>query len=394
MGRIFSGVIALSAIILLFTNCIPFATAATTSDNLEDQRKLLEAEKKVVEARAALEEAKVKEQFAQEKALKDLFGSSPGKEGTVSIGEAKPFLRVQPAGAAAVKGLADRFCAQLKPVQEANRAYILTEVQLKTQAEALAYMDSLEQLQSELVSKLKEAGYRPPEVTAKILPAIVLAPVAANAIVSVLKLFRSDLAVGFSDNPNFALLFVDFLATLKECQETFSFPEQKTVKKDTLVKANELQHKRAEALDHVVKAEAFLKEHEKEEKALDPKIVAVRTSANVLKDAANVLSPTIKESKLTDYAAALSLAKIMDKSPRLTYKLDTQQVQLFKTGIFLGTRLKRSGSAQVFFRMLSSEGQLLGAGYLSYSTPQVNVKIEEQECYQLNTLGTTSNACP
>jgi hypothetical protein len=231
-------------------------------------------------------------------------------------------------------------------------------------------------LQKDLLDSMKAAKAPNPQAKPEFLEALLLAPVAANAIVSVLKLFRSDLSIAVSDNPNFAGLFADFLVVEKSCKASLTQPPQDLVRADTIAKSNQLQKERANYLQQVKQADDFLKGKEKD---TSDGMVRLRASRDALKAATDLIAPGSQGSKLTDYAAALALAAFIGDKKQMTYKLDTQQAQTTKTGTFSGSQLERSASAQVFYRVLNASGDLVDAGYLAYTTPQSKVDLGKEE---------------
>lgn len=181
----------------------------------------IKAEKDLIDIRTGLEQAKIKEQFARETALKDIFGTSAGKEGTISVGEDKAaLLRVQPAGAEAVRELAARTCVLFSKQSPPNRPVLLSEAQAKALLDSEQYIETLDLIEKEFEESRKAAN-APNFPGGKLWlggPFVLAIPVVANAVVSVLKLFRSDIALASSSNQLFDGLFADMLVLTPQCQ--------------------------------------------------------------------------------------------------------------------------------------------------------------------------------
>lgn len=156
--------------------------------------------------------------------------------------------------------------------------------------------------------------------------------------------------------------------------------DQKKLKDLALSQSKDLQKRRSADLNAIAYVEKFLKDNEKDQSEV---MVRLRTAREALNSAVAVIAPTAASSKIADYAAAQALSKTIDKAPRLTVKVQTQEVQVSKSNIWTGQHLERSGSAQVFYRLSSSDGALMQAGYLEYSTPQTGIDVAAEEWFNL-----------
>lgn len=355
---------------------------ANPTEDLENQRKVLEAERKLLEERTKLDQAKVSEEYAKEKALKDIFGSSPGHAGSITVGDGKTpvILRAQTSGADAVKELSLKFCTLIATYGQ-DRPYIITETQSKSMSEAKAFNETVSQAHSDLKSALEQVDFEMTMKVQSVTGAVLLAPVIANAIVSLTKLLREDYALAPGANENFNALFDGFLSTTKTCTNALQRPSSVKVREETKKQLSDLTNFYSNADKTLRVAESYLRDRGSQ---TDEPTALVRSTAITLRGLLATINPSAPSSQLGSIAGAIGLSAYLGKVPRLTYKLETQQLQVLKTGTFTGTKVERSGSAQVFYRLLDDAGQVTVAGFMSYSTPQSRVSLDEAESHTVS----------
>ncbi len=350
--------------------------------DLDKERTELEAERKLLEERTKLDQAKISEEYAKEKALKDIFGSSPGREGSITIGDGKTpvILRAQTSGADAVKELSEKFCTLISTYGQ-DRPYLITEAQSKAMSEAKAFNETASQAHNDLKTALEKVNNDTSMKFLSSTSAVLLAPVVANAIVSVAKLFREDYAVAPGANENFNALFDGFLSTTKTCTNALQRPSSVKVREETKKQVATLTNFYQGAEETLRGAEIYLNGKGGQ---TDEPTALVRSTATTLRGLLATIKPSAPSSQLGSIAGAIGLSTHLGKMPRLTYKLETQQLQVLKTGTFTGTKMERSGSAQAFYRLLDDAGQVTIAGYVSYSTPQSRVSLDEAESHTVS----------
>lgn len=350
--------------------------------DLDKERAELEAERKLLEERTKLDQAKISEEYAKEKALKDLFGSSPGREGSISIGDGKTpvILRAQTSGADAVKALSEKLCTLISSYGN-DRPYLITEAQSKAMSEAKAFNETTSQAHNDLKAALEQVGIDTSMKVQSLAGAVLLAPVVANAFVSVAKLFREDYTIAPGANENFNALFDGLLSTTTTCTKALQRPSSVKVREETKKQVANLTNFYQAAEETLRVADTFLKG--KDSQADEPTAL-VRSTATTLRGLLATIKPSAPSSQLGSFAGAIGLSNHLGKMPRLTYKLETQQLQVLKTGTFTGTKMERSGSAQAFYRLLDDAGQVTIAGYISYSTPQSRVSLDEAESHTVS----------
>lgn len=374
MNSVNCRIIALAIIVL-----VSGAAHADRIADLDKERIELEAERKLLEERTKLDQAKISEEYAKEKALKDIFGFSSGREGSITVGDGKTpvILRAQTAGADAVKELSKKMCTLISTYGQ-GRPYLITEAQSKAMSDAKAFNETASQAHNDLKTALEKVGIDT-SMKAQLLPSVVLlAPVVANAIVSVAKLFREDYTVAPGANENFNALFDGFLSTTKICTDALQRPSSVKVREETKKQVATLTNFYQSAEETLRVADTFLKD--KDSQADEPTAL-VKSTATTLRGLLATIKPSAPSSQLGSIAGATGLSTHLGKMPRLTYKLETQQLQVLKTGTFTGTKMERSGSAQAFYRLLDDTGQVTIAGYISYSTPQSRVSLDEAESH-------------
>lgn len=347
---------------------------------LDKQRAEIEAERKLLEERTKLDQAKIAESYAKEKVLKDLFGSSSGREGLITIGDSKAstILRAQPAGADAVKELSERMCKLVAGYRLGGSLYLVTEAQSKAMSEAKAFHETLSQAHEDLKLALENVEFGQPREIKSLTGAILLAPVVTNAIVSLAKLFREDYVIAPGANENFNSLFDGFLSTTTTCTSALQRPSSVKVREETKKQVANLTNFYQNAQQTLGIADRYLSDKDSQ---IDEPTALVRSSAMTLRGLLATIKPTAPSSQLGSLAGALGLSAYLGKTSRLTYKLETQQLQVLKTGTFTGAKMERSASAQAFYRVLDETGQVTIAGYISYSTPQGRVNLEKEESH-------------
>lgn len=350
--------------------------------DLDKERLELEAERKLLEERTKLVQAQISEEYAKEKALKETFGSSSGREGSITVGDGKTpvILRAQTAGADAVKELSEQMC-RLVSTYKLGRPYLVTEAQSKAMSEAKAFNETVSQAHDDLKAALEKVGVDTSVKVESLAGVVLLAPVVANAIVSVAKLFREDYTVAPGANENFNALFDGFLSTTKVCTEALQRPSSVKVREETKKQVATLTNFYQTAEETLRIAEKFLKGKDSQ---VDEPTALVRSMATTLRGMLATIKPSAPSSQLGSIAGAIGLSAHLGKMPRLTYKLETQQLQVLKTGTFTGTKMERSASAQAFYRLLDDTGQVTIAGYISYSTPQSRVSLDDAESHTVS----------
>lgn len=346
------------------------------------------------DAATALATSKVQSQTAELAALKTAFGEPPkvGTDGTIAISDSTTgmLLQTKSGSLQATWLLAEKLCGTLKAAEVTDAIVAPADLDTKLQNSRLVLREFnalVEKIQTpENRDAVGLGGVAPQVAPAAILGAVSLLQYGAGALESVAKLFRSDYSVAVADTKRDAWLEifaaskcpkqiprVQIEAAMRAVSQDAIFSkvnslaefadaasaqkvrlknsiDQTTARIDELKKKKEPSSVAEGQLGAFVKSMAAVA-------ALDPVAIRVKAVLDLVSAKPEVFLEALTWSTFVEQG--------LDKMPRVTAVLTTQDGQVTKTNWLFGKSVYGRSGGELIYRVTLPDGRIKVAGYLT-----------------------------